>query len=615
MFLRCKTRRKDGKIHRSWSLVESRRVRGGRVVQRQVLYLGEINDSQQAAWRRTIEVFADGQASRSARPRQMALFPAGEAPAPPGLSDGEVVQVRLGDLQLRRPRQWGGCWLACQLWDQLALDAFWSERLPASRQGTRWLNVLKTLVAYRLLDPGSEWRLHRQWFDASAMGDLLGEDLGLVQADKLYRCLDKLLVHKADFFTALKARWQTLFGIKFDVLLYDLTSIYFESPPPAVAADGQESKRRFGYSRDKRPDCVQVVIALIVTPEGFPLAYEVMPGNTADNTTLDDFLARIETLYGKAERTWVMDRGIPTEATLARMRGAKSPIHYLVGTPKGRLGRLEQAFLGRSWEQVRESVQVKLLEQDGELYILARSAERVNKERAMRRRRLKKLWRRLGALRQQKLSRDQLLIKLGAAKKEAGRAYGLVEIRLPKADQTPSPETFTYCLRKDRLRQTRRREGRYLLRTNLPHDDPARLWRLYIQLTEVEQAFKELKGDLAIRPIHHQRDHRIEAHIFVAFIAYCLQVTLKQRLRALAPGLTPRAVLEKLKAMQMIDVHLPTTDGRRIVLPRYTQPNKDQQILLQQLKLTLPPQPPPRITADDAKSQPSRPLVVPTFEG
>ncbi len=602
MFLRCKTRRKDGKEHRSWSLVENRRVRGGRVVQRQVLYLGEINDSQQAAWRRSIEVFAEspGGARRSARGQQMALFPAGEAPV---LADGAVVQVRLGDLQLLRPRQWGGCWLACQLWDQLGLDDFWSPRLPASRQGTRWLNVLKTLVAYRLLDPGSEWRLHRQWFEESAMADLLGEDLGLVQIDKLYRCLDKLLAHKADFFKSLKARWQSLFGITFEVLLYDLTSTYFESPPPGPGSGpgGEESKRKFGYSRDKRGDCVQVVIALIVTPEGFPLAYEVMAGNTADSTTLDVFLAKIEALYGKTKRTWVMDRGIPTEASLARMRAAKSPIHYLVGTPKGRLSQLEQAFLARPWEEVRPSVQVKLLEQDGEVYVLAKSTDRVSKERAMRRRRLKKLWHRLGDLRRQKLSRNQLLLKLGAAKKEAGRAWGLVEIGLPKADQAVSPEAFTYSLRKDKLRQTRRREGRYLLRSNLPHHDPAQLWRLYIQLTEIEQAFKELKGDLAIRPIHHQLDHRIEAHIFVAFMAYCLQVTLKQRLRALAPGLTPRAVFDKLKALQMIDVQLPTTDGRHIVLPRYTQPNKDQQILLQRLKLPLPPQPPPKITADDAK--------------
>ena len=584
MFLRSKIRRKDGKVHRTWSLVENRRVRGNRIVQRQVLYLGEINDTQQAAWSRTIEAFADGRTQA----QQLTLFPEGCSIAVP---DSEVVEVRLGSLEIRRPRQWGGCWLACQLWDHLGLEEFWSDRLVPSRKGTRWLNVFKTLVVYRLLDPGSEWRLHRQWFEQSAMGDLLGEDVDLVQIDKLYRCLDRLLSHKEDFFSALKQRWQVLFGVGFDVLLYDLTSTYFECDPP------EAGKRRFGYSRDKRPDCVQVVIALIVTPEGFPLAYDVMAGNTADKTTLADFLKKIEDQYGKADRTWVMDRGIPTEETLERMRLAGSPIHYLVGTPKGRLGHLEKSFLSRPWEQVRDQVDVKLLECEGEVYILARSADRVTKERAMRRRRLKKLWKRLGELQRQDLSRDQLLLKIGAAKKEAGRVYGLVAVKLPATDQAVTPETFTFSLRKQRLRAQRRREGRYLLRTNLPGNNPAELWRHYIQLTEIEQAFKELKGDLAIRPIYHQDDRRIEAHIFVAFVAYCLQVTLKQRLRALAPGLTPRAVLEKLSAIQMVDVHLPTTDGRRIVLSRYTHPEKDQQILLQQLKLELPAQPPPKITS------------------
>jgi hypothetical protein len=421
----------------------------------------------------------------------MALFPEGRALP---VADSEVVQIRLGALLLRRPRQWGGCWLAAALWDQLQLDGFWSARLKPSRKGTRWLNVLKTLVFYRLLDPGSEWRLHRQWFEASAMADVLGEDVGLVQIDKLYRCLDKLLVHKEAFFSFLKGRWQSLFGIGFDVLLYDLTSTYFEIDPPA------EGKRRFGYSRDKRPDCVQVVIALIVTPEGLPLAYEVMPGNTADNTTLADFLARIEAQYGKANRTWVMDRGIPTEDVLAKMRQGDPPVHYLVGTPKGRLSRLEKALLDKPWHDARPGVQVKLLAQDGELYIFAESRDRLAKERAMRRRRLKKLWRRLGALRQHKLSRDQLLLKLGAAKKEAGHVYALVDIRLPGNDQPVSPATFGYILHKDKLRATRRREGRYLLRTNLGDADPAQLWRLYIQLTEVEQVFKELKGDPADLP-------------------------------------------------------------------------------------------------------------------
>lgn len=585
MFLRHKIRRKDGKEHRSWSIVENRRVSGGRTVQRHVLYLGEINDTQRAAWCRTIEAFEEG----DRQPRQVALFP--EDRSAPAL-DCDVVHVRLSGLRLRRPRQWGACWLACDLWEQLRLDDFWSPRLPDSREGTRWLNVLKTLVAYRLIDPGSEWRLHRQWFEQSAMADLLGEEFDLVAKDTLYRCLDKLLAHKTELFSFLQQRWKALFDAEFDVLLYDLTSTYFECDAP------EAGKRRFGYSRDKRSDCVQVVIALIVTPDGFPLAYEVMPGNTSDKTTLRDFIQRIEAQYGKVGRTWLMDRGIPTEATLAEMRASETPMHYLVGTPRGRLSELEQAFLAKPWAQARETVEVKLVEKDGEVYILARSGPRRDKEQAMRRRLLKKLIKRLHELSQQHLTRDQLLIKLGSAKKEAGQAaWRIIDITLPGKDQAVTPETFCFRLNWNKLRQARRREGAYLLRSNMTGRDPVELWRFYLQLVEVEQAFKELKGDLAVRPIYHQTDARIEAHIFVAFMAYCLQVTLKQRLRSLAPGLTPRPVLEKMAAMQMVDVELPTTDGRTILLSRYTEPETDQAILLQQLKLSLPAQPPPRIAA------------------
>jgi transposase len=478
-----------------------------------------------------------------------------------------------------------------QVWEQLHLDVFWSPRLGRSRKGTFWLSVLKILVCYRLIDPGSEWRLHRQWLDRSAMGDLLGAAQTQVCSDTLYRCLDKLVEHKDALFQFLRQRWQALFGARFEVLLYDLTSTYFESDPPA------RGKRRFGYSRDKRPDCLQVVIALIVTPEGLPLTYEVMAGNTADSTTLTDFIARIEALYGRSERTWVMDRGIPTDAALEAMRGSNTPIRYLVGTPKGRLSKLEQSFLSQPWQQVRASVEVKLLQQPEELYVLARSHDRVLKERSMRRRRLKQLWQRLHHLQRQSISRDQLLLKLGAAKKEAGRAWHLVAMTLPVAGEAVNERSFHFRLRTEKLRQCRRREGRYLLRSNLSAEDPAMLWQYYIQLTEVEQAFKELKHDLSIRPIYHSSDARIEAHIFVAFLAYCLQVTLKQRLRALASGLTPRAVLESIGAMQMVDVHLPTTDGRTLVLSRYTQPQPEQALLLQQLKLTLPEQPPPKIYA------------------
>lgn len=584
MFLRAKRRFKDGKDHRYWSIVENRRVSGNRVVQRQVLYLGEINDNQHSSWCRAIEVVDETAQER----KQVALF--AEDRRPPPLSC-DVVQVRLDSLRIKRPRQWGACWLALELWKQLDLDRFWDDKLPPSRKGTRWLNVLKTLVCYRLIDPGSEWRLHRHWYEQSAMADLLGEDFGIAQIDTLYRCLDKLVVHKTKLFSFLTERWKTLFDARFDVLLYDLTSTYFECDPP------ETGKRKFGYSRDKRSDCVQVVIALIVTPDGFPIAYEVMDGNTSDRTTLKDFLAKIETQYGKANRVWVMDRGIPTEETLAEMRKAEAPISYLVGTPKGRLTKLEKQFLSLSWQQARGSVQVKFLKSEGEVYVLARSAGRVIKERQMRLRRLKKLIRRLRDLQRQDLDRDALLLKLGAAKKDAGRAYSLINILIPDKDEKISHETFVFQLDRQKLRQVRRREGNYLLRSNLTDEDPAKLWMFYIQLTEVEQAFKDLKHDLSVRPIFHQCDRRIEAHIFVAFLAYCLHVTLKQRARALAPGLTPRSVLEKFSTLQMVDLHVPTTDGRTLILSRYTDPEKDLTLLLQRLRLELPPQPPPKVSA------------------
>jgi DDE family transposase len=601
MFLRATGRIKDGKEHRYWSIVESHRTLRGRVVQRQVLYLGEINDSQKEAWWRTIEVLEEG----SNQPRQVALFPE-DRPRP--ASAQEVVQVQLNQLELHQARQWGACWLACQLWGELKLDEFWGDKLPPSREGTRWLHVLKTLVGYRLIDPGSEWRLHREWFRNSGMGDLLGEGLDLVEDDKLYRCLDKLLVHKEALFSYLRQRWEDLFEAGFEVLLYDLTSTYFECDPPG------RGKRKHGYSRDKRSDCVQVVIGLIVTPQGLPLAYEVMEGNTSDRTTLPAFLKKIEQQYGKAQRIWVMDRGIPTEEILEQMRKAPTPVSYLVGTARGRLTKLEQAFLAQPWEKVRPEVEVKLLEQGQEIYVLAHSQGRAAKERAIRRRRLKQLWWRLRELQQQKLTRDQLLLKLGAAKTQAGHAYRLVEIQLPGKTQPVTSETFTFRLNKAKLRLTRRGEGRYLLRSFHCGQDPAPLWEYYIQLTEIEQVFKELKSNLAIRPIYHQKDQRIEAHIFVAFLAYCLQVTLKQRARRLAPGLTPRAVLDKFRTVQMVDVHLPTTDGRKLILPRYTQPDKDLQLLLHHLKLQLPDQPLPKIIQNsNVPDRGGTAVVVKTF--
>jgi hypothetical protein len=582
MFLRKTQRKKDGKTHCYWSVVENQRVEGGRVVQRHVLYLGEINSSQAAVWRKAIEVVDED----AGRPRTLALFPEDRCAAV--ASDASIVQLRLSEMRLCRPRQWGACWLAGQLWRELQLDRFWAERLPPSRKGTPWNQVLQVLVCYRLIAPGSEWKLHREWFGRTAMADLLGADFRLAEPHKLYACHDFLLKHKADLFSHLVARWRDLFNTKFDVLLYDLTSTYFE----INASDVPEGdKRRHGYSRDKRPDCPQVVIALVVTPEGLPLAYEVLAGNTADCKTLRLFLDRIEHQYGRAQRVWVMDRGIPTEAVLAEMRASDPPVQYLVGTPKGRLSRLEKTLLAKPWVEARVGVQVKLLEQDGELYVFAESADRVTKERAMRKRQMKWLWKRLADLAAMEISREEMLMKLGAARSRAPGAWRLVEIEMDKESSM-----FIYTLNRQKLRRVRRREGRYLLRTNLTENDPAVLWQYYIQLVAVEEAFKNLKQDLAIRPVFHQDERRIESHIFIAFLAYCLQVTLQRRLHALAPGLTARSALEKFAAVQMIDVHLPTTDGRELRLTRYTQPEPELQLLIQQLKLQLPPQPPPTIT-------------------
>jgi transposase len=604
MYLKCHSRLKDGKEHYYYSIAEKVACAGGRRVERHVFYLGEVNDSQREGWLKLIEAF-DVEAQQQTK---LALF-ASDHPIPTHATD-LAVQVRLAEFSIQRPRQWGACWIFLLIWEQLKLEAFWRERLPASREHTSWYQILLVLCAYRWIDPGSEWRLHREWYAGSAMGDLLNADFALAAKDNLYRCLDKLVAHKAALFSFLQERWKDLFGIRYEVLLYDLTSTYFESNPPFAEGD----KRQFGYSRDKRSDCVQVVIALVVTPEGFPMAYEVLPGNTSDKTTLKDFLERIQKQYGTARRVWVMDRGIPTDEVLEEMRQQTDPpLQYVVGTPKGRLGKLEAQLVKLSWQQARPSVQVKLLSQEEELFVLVQSQARVSKERAMRRRKLKQLWTRLKALREQRPSYEALLMKLGAAKAEAGRVGSLVEVTLPEAPRSKKARQqrvsgFEFGLQKKKLREVLKREGRYLLRTNLKETDPAKVWEFYLQLVEVEEAFKNLKGDLAIRPIFHQLERRIEAHVFVCFLAYCLQVSLRHQLRAKAPGLTVRQVLEKFGRMQMMDVHFPTTDGRDILFVRYTQPEKDHQLILAQMNWELPPQSPPRITAKGELEIGYRPL-------
>jgi len=548
-------------------------------VQKHVLYLGEVTDQQRSSWAQAVSVVDE----TSGECRQLSLIPEDRT-----ISEREVdaLQVRLSALRLEHPRQWGACWLADALWRELHLDRFFAERLGCSREDTAWEKVLRALTIYRLISPGSEWRMHRHWFATTALPDLLAVDERVAQPATLYRCHDQLLEHKEALFAHLRERWANLFAARYDILLYDLTSTYFACDVP----EAENDPRQFGYSRDRRSDCVQVVIALVVTPEGLPLAYEMMPGNTADKTTLLAMLALVKKRHGQIGRIWVMDRGIPTEAALAQMRACDPPLHYLVGTPKARLNRLEAALAERPWVEVRGQLRVKCVPEDGEVYVLTESPARVNKERAMRRRALKKYWQRLAELAQlKKPARDKLLLKLGKAQGEAGAAAQLVTV------DVSASSALTYQLDRPKLREVRRREGRYLLRTNLTDYDPDVLWRYYMQLVFVEEAFRTLKGDLGLRPVFHQKPERIEAHLFVAFLAYCLSITLRQRLRGLAGGLMPRAVLEKLATIQMLDVRVPTTDGRELLLVRRTEPDQEVTLLLHQLGLTLPAQPPPKI--------------------
>jgi len=585
MFLRYNTRKKDGKEHRYWSVVENRRLRFGRMTQRTVLYLGEINDTQQSAWRKSLEVFNEIDQITE----QICLFPE-DRDIPPDVLNG--LKVKLSELTLERPRLFGDCWLGCRLWDELQLEEFWRQHLPSGKVQVAWYKVLELLTVRQLVAPGSKWHLHRRWFLCSAMDQLLEEDFAVAGKNRLYQCLDRIDQHRAALFTHLQARWKDLFGATYDLLLYDLTSTYFEGQME------QAPKAKHGYSRDKRSDCRQVVIAVVLSAEGFPLAYEIMPGNTNDRTTLKLFLQKIQTQYGQARRIWVMDRGIPTEETLQDMRQSDPPVGYLVGTPRGRWDQFKAELEKVPWQKLRDTIEVKLLAQDQEVYVLAKSQGRRQKERAIRRRKLARLLRTLRVLRrtrQRPWKRDTLLHKLGAAHKEAGKAWGFVKITVPKARQSVNRDTFQFEVLKDKLKDAQQRDGHYLLRGFGAGDQAGPLWERYMQLSEIEAAFRTLKSELQLRPIRHHVELRIEAHILVCFLAYCLSVTLRKRLEVHAPGLTARAVLETLSGILMLDVRVPLADGRELVMPRYTQPEAEHRLVLEKLGWDFPPQPPPRI--------------------
>ena len=581
MFLKAHERRKDGKRHVYYSLTESLRVSRQRVVQRTVLHLGELNTTQIERWQRTIEaVHEDGQR------QQMRLFTDRQGQAP--VRDQDVAEVILSSLVLRRPRRFGDCWIGCKLWEELGLRAFWDEALGQERGEVPWAKVVELLAVNRLCDPRSELFIHEKWFPQTAMDWLLDCDAVVAQKDRLYRALDRMVAHKSALERHLADKWRDLFGASFDVLLYDLTSTYFEGD-----AEGVEKAER-GYSRDHRPDCAQLVIALVVTPEGFPLSYEVFEGNRADVTTLEAMLEQVEVKHGRARRIWIFDRGIASEANLERLRERGG--QYVVGTPRHQLDAYEKELLEGAWSQIRDSVQVQLIAQEPETYVLARSVDRARKEDAMRWRQIRGLMRDLIKLRRwigkgTLVNPDKVLMRLGRLSERWPRAWRYVEVDWKDGK-------LTWRWKRQALRLAAHRDGAYLLRTNLTDRSPETLWRMYVQLTEVEAVFRALKSELAIRPIWHWVGRRVEAHVMVAFLGYCLWVCLKQKLKAVGPGLTPWQLLDQFKRILQVEVWFKLKAGGAICLPRITQPEPAQALLLHQMAWKLPEQPPPRIYMD-----------------
>lgn len=579
MFLKQRTRRKDGKTHTYYSVCESLRVHGGRTVQRQLLHLGELNTTQHDRWEHTLEVLhEDG----SRHQRRLFTDRDGAAPAA-----DDVVEVKLSTFAVKQPRRFGDCWSGCHAWEQLGLRAFWEGQLGAAAGEVPWAKVLELLAVNRLLAPRSELFVHEKWFAQTAMDLLLDTDAAVAGKDRLYRCLDRLVAHKDALEQHLAGKWRDLFGATFDVLLYDLTSTYFEG-----AAEQVRSAER-GYSRDHRPDCLQVVLALVVTPEGFPLSYEVFPGNTLDRASLGTILEAIERKHGQARRVWVFDRGIVSEDNLAllRERGA----HYLVGTPKRQLHAYEQRLLEGPWTKASAEVEVQLVPENDEVYVLCRSAGRQAKEKAMRGRWLRGLIADLLALRR-RVAHGQLkqpdLIQ---------QTLGRLSERHPQAWRWVTVEYTAGAVRwrwdRAAIRRAIRTEGAYLLRAHWTEKDPAKLWQTYIQLTEAEAAFRTLKTEIKVRPIWHWTEARVQAHLLVAFLGYCLWVYLKKCCQRVAPSLTPWALLDQLGRIVLVEVWFELRAGGTICLPRITQPEPAQAALLAQLDWKLPAQPPPRIYA------------------
>jgi transposase len=588
MFLRPHSRHKDGKDHTYWSLVETiRTVDGPR--QKTLCYLGELNGSAQARWLTTVEVF-----NEQGEAQQLKLFPSHvEAP-----DDPQVARVRLNGVRLERTRQFGACFLGLELWKRLELDRFFEQAVDGESADVPWSRVAALLAINRLCAPGSELAIEQRWYPSTALDDLLQVEEGKINDTRLYRCLDRILPHKTKLERHLKNRYGELFGTEFDVLLYDLTSTYVEG-----AAEKNPMVRR-GYSRDHRPDCEQLVIALIVNNEGFPFSYETFDGNRSDVSTMETILRMVERKYGKARRIWVFDRGIVSEANLAAIR--KRDGQYLTGTPRSQMKQFEAELLKGDWTQVRPEVEIKKVSipQGEETYILCRTSGRKEKEKAIRNRfsnametALKGLERAIvtGRLK----DRNKMERRLGKIQARHPQVNDLYDLALK---DTAEGVRLFWELKEDRKNWRESREGAYLLRTNLKAETAEELWSKYMQLTEAEASFRALKSELSIRPLFHQLEPRVKAHVMVAFLGYALWVTLKHLLKR-RPGLvpkpsasgvenvqpmTPMRAIALLSTLQSADIVLPTTDGREIRLRRITEPTPEQQLLLRQLDISLP---------------------------
>jgi len=578
MFLRSHSRIKDGKPHGYWSLVETVRTPDG-PRQRTLCYLGELNDSAQARWLKTIEVFnEDGES------QQLKLFP---SEVEPPANDPGVAQVLLKKVRLERTRQLGPCYLGWELWRRLKLDEFFASTIDSDGADVAWSRVAAVLAINRLCAPGSELAVEQRWYPATALGDVLHIEEGKINDTRLYRCLDRILPQKTKLERHLKQRYGELFDAEFDVMLYDLTSTYVEGSAPA------NPMMRRGYSRDHRPDCLQMVLALIVNAEGFPCSYEVFNGNRADVTTMEVMLRMVERKYGKARRVWVMDRGIVSEANLAAIR--KRDGQYLVGTPRSQMQEFETQLQEEShWEQVRDEVQVKLISIPGgaETFILCKTEGRQQKEQAIRNRFATRMERALGSLQKQVKAgrlknRDKIHVRIGRILASHPQVADLYQIALKEQSGQLYLE---WSARAGRQQWRETREGAYLLRTNLTATSAAELWEKYMQLTEVEAAFRALKSELSIRPLFHQLERRVKAHVMVAFLGFALWVTLKHLLAGKQSAWSAARALAELATLQSADIVLPTTDAREIRLRRITEPTAEQKRLLSQLGIELPDQ-------------------------